>query len=198
MIKRGLSQIECEAEGLFMVMAGTESTASAIRAILVNTMTSPRVYASLKAEIAAAVATGIQGAPVSPIIKLKEAKQLPYLQAVIYEGLRMRPALLGLLPKVVPASTGGAFDNLLPGVPAGTAICMNLSSMLRSQKLFGPDADVFRPERFMELESPELRRKMELDVEMVFGYGQWMCVGKTVAFLELNKAVFEVCLPMQR
>lgn len=197
MIKKGLTQIECEAEGLFMVMAGTESTASAIRAILVHTMTCPRVYAALKAEIAAAVA-GMQGEAASSIIKLQEAKKLPYLQAVIYEGVRMRPPLLGLLPKVVPAATGGAYDNVLPGVPAGTAICMNMSSMLRSQKLFGPDADVFRPERFMELESPELRRKMEKDVEMVFGYGQWMCVGKTVAFLELNKAVFEVSLPMER
>lgn len=186
MIKHGLSQIECEAEGLFMIMAGTESTASAIRAVLVHVMTCPQVYAKLKAEIKAAVALSSAS---TPVIQLKEAKCLPYLQACIYEGLRMRPALLGLLPKVVPP---GGDPDLLPGVPAGTAICMNTSSMLRSEKMFGPDADVYRPERFMELESPERRREMEMDVEMVFGYGQWMCVGKTIAFMELNKAIFEV------
>lgn len=29
-------------------------------------------------------------------------------------------------------------------------------------------------------------------VEMVFGYGRWMCAGNTVAFTELNKIFVEV------
>ncbi|KAG4436051.1 Cytochrome P450 monooxygenase aba1 [Cadophora sp. M221] len=184
MMKHGLTQKECEVEGLFMVIAGTESTASAIRSVLVHTMTCPRVYQKLKAEIDDAVRMG----RVSEPIGIEQAKSLPYLQAVIYEGIRMRPPLLGLLPKVVPAG-GDEFHGQY--VPANTAICMNMSSLLCSQKLFGADADLFRPERFMEL-SGDKRKTMERDVELVFGYGQWMCVGKTVAFLELNKAIFEI------
>ncbi|TLD31295.1 hypothetical protein PspLS_01879 [Pyricularia sp. CBS 133598] len=184
-IHHGLNQTECEVEGLFMVVAGTESTASAIRSVLVHTMSTPAVYAQLKAEIATAVRSG---AASSPIIKNEEAVRLPVLQAVIYEGLRMRPPLLGLLPKVVPE--GG---DTLAGhhVPAGTAVCVNASSLLRSEALFGPDTDVFRPARFLELQG-EARAAMQRNVELAFGSGQWQCVGKTIAFMELHKVVFEI------
>lgn len=169
-----------------MVVAGTESTASAIRSVLVHTMSTPAVYAQLKAEIASAVRSG---AASSPIIRNEEAVKLPVLQAVIYEGIRMRPPLLGLLPKVVPK--GG---DTLAGqrVPAGTAICANASSLLRSEALFGPETDVFRPARFLDLPDDDARAAMQRNVELAFGWGQWQCVGKTIAFMELHKIVFEV------
>jgi cytochrome P450 len=75
-MRRGMSQEECEAEGLLLVISGTESTASAIRSVLVHTITSPFVYNRLKAEIHEAVAHN----KVSGIITLEEAKRLPYLQ----------------------------------------------------------------------------------------------------------------------
>lgn len=98
MIKHGLNQIECETEGLFMIIAGTESTAAAIRSAIIHTISSPRVYSKLKQEITTAVREG----QVSDAITFQEAKALPYLQAVIYESVRMRPPLIGFFPKVVP------------------------------------------------------------------------------------------------
>ncbi|KAL2284731.1 hypothetical protein FJTKL_08811 [Diaporthe vaccinii] len=184
-IHHGLNQQECEVEGLFMIVAGAESTASAIRSILVHTMTTPRVYVKLKAEIKAALDEGTVTSP----IQMDQALNLPYLQAVVFEGLRMRPPVLGLLPKVVPA--GG---DTLGGqcVPGGTNICSNTGALLRSRSLFGPDADVFRPERFTELEATTRRRDMERNVEFAFGSGQWQCVGRRIAFMKLSKTVFEV------
>jgi len=38
----------------------------------------------------------------------------------------------------------------------------------------------------------EIRRK-ETDLELVFGYGRWQCLGKSVAQVELNKVFVEVC-----
>lgn len=67
-----------------MIIAGGESTASAIRSILVHTMTTPRVYTKLKAEIKTALDDGQVSSP----IQMAQALKLPYLQAVIYEGLR--------------------------------------------------------------------------------------------------------------
>lgn len=100
----------------------------------------------------------------------------------------MRPPLLGFIPKVVPQ--GG--ENILGHhVPGGTAIGFNLSAISRSSKLFGPDAELFRPERLLELDEHR-RKQMERDIELAFGYGQWMCVGKSIAFMEINKVVFEV------
>ncbi|KAG8157930.1 hypothetical protein KVR01_012202 [Diaporthe batatas] len=181
----GLNQQECEVEGLFMIIAGGESTASAIRSILVHTMTTPQVYLKLKAEINAAVEEG----KVSRPIQMDQALKLPYLQAVVYEGLRMRPPVLGLLPKVVPPggdTLGGQW------VPGGTNICSNTGAVLRSRSMFGPDAEVFRPERFIELDGEPIRREMERNVELAFGSGQWQCVGRRIAFMKLSKTVFEV------
>lgn len=183
----GFTEEECQSEGLFLLLAGSESTANAMRSVLVHTITSPAVYNRLGAEIHAAV----QSHKVSYPITLEQAQKLPYLQAVIYEGLRMRPPILGLFPKIVPANEAPPVFHGKT-LPPGTAVCMNMSSMLQSTALFGADTAVFRPERFMEADK-ERRRQMELDVEMVFGYGGWVCAGKTIAMMEMGKVVFEVC-----
>jgi len=168
-----------------MIVAGSETTASVIRVTVLHIMSSPRVYNRLKQEIKEALKDGrVAHQP----IRIEEAKRLPYLQAVIYEGLRMRAPAPGLYAKVVPA--GG--DTLCGKfVPEGTAIGMNTSAMLADKTLFGEDADLFRPERFLELD--DIRRAgMQRDVELIFGTGRWMCAGKPVAFMELNKIFFEV------
>lgn len=76
MMKHGLNQVECETEGLFMIVAGTETTASVIRSALMHTMTCPPVYQKLKDEINTAVREG----KISRPITIQEAKKLPYLQ----------------------------------------------------------------------------------------------------------------------
>lgn len=63
-----------------MIVAGTESTASAIRSTLVHIMTCPRVYQKLKTEINLAVEEGKVSSP----IKLEEAKLLPFLQVSLH------------------------------------------------------------------------------------------------------------------
>jgi cytochrome P450 len=109
-------------------------------------------------------------------------------EALIYEGLRMRSPAPGLYPKTVPPEGDVIHGNFIPG---GTAIGMNTSSVLCSKTLFGEDADVFRPERFLEIDEAK-RVEMERNVELIFGYGRWMCAGKPIAFMELNKVFFEV------
>ena len=101
----------------------------------------------------------------------------------------MRTPLLGLWPK------WSASNETLLGVPipAGTCVCMNTSALLRSPKLFGVDADVYNPERFMSLDD-KTRMEMEHNVELAFGTGQWMCIGKSIALTEINKLIFEVSI----
>lgn len=76
MMKHGLTQVECETEGLFMIIAGTETTASVIRSALIHTITCPPAYQKLKDEINTAIKEG----KVSTPITIQEAKRLPYLQ----------------------------------------------------------------------------------------------------------------------
>lgn len=100
----------------------------------------------------------------------------------------MRPPAAGLYPKSVPPQGDTIAGQFVPG---GTAIGMNTASLTRSRVHFGDDAELFRSERFEEADVAA-RAEMERLVELVFGHGRWMCAGKPVAFMELNKALFEV------
>jgi cytochrome P450 len=66
--------------------------------------------------------------------------------------------------------------------------------MLRNRDVFGEDADVFRPERFIE--SDEKKKAQQLKVmDLAFGHGRWGCPGKALAWIELNKVFVAVsCL----
>ncbi|KAK6863881.1 cytochrome P450 [Apiospora arundinis] len=180
----GLTQKECETECLFMVIAGSDTTASVVRSTMLHLISSPRVYNKLKREIRKAVDEGRASSPVT----FEEAKGISYLQAIIYEGLRMRAPAPGLYPKLVPAGGDWLHGQF---IPAGTAVGMNAAALTRSKALFGDDADLFRPERFEEVDEAA-RGELERLTELVFGYGRTMCAGKPVAFMELNKVYFEL------
>ncbi|KAH8675282.1 cytochrome P450 [Xylariales sp. PMI_506] len=175
---------EIESETLFMFIAGSETTASVLRITMLYILSNPRVYQKLKDEMQFA----IRGGKVSSPIKMAEARELPYLQAVIYEGLRMRPVAPTNFCKDVPAG-GDTVDGKF--LPEGTGISFNIAAMLRSRVLFGEDANLFRPERFLELEGDALA-EMRRNTELQFGCGRWMCAGKPIALMELNKMYFEL------
>ncbi|KAH9903873.1 cytochrome P450 [Xylariomycetidae sp. FL2044] len=183
-VRRGLTPAECDVETLLLFFAGSHTTAGAIVITLLYLFTAPLAYQRLKEEIAAAVREKRVSCPITNA----EAKKLPYLQAVVYEGLRMRPATVGMLSKVVPPNGDTLHGKFIPG---GTSIGMNLALALRSKSCFGEDADAFRPERF--LENGEKRRdEMQRNVDLTFGYGRWLCAGKSIAMMELNKTYFEL------
>lgn len=154
--------------------------------------TTPSVQARLLQEIHAATDSGTI---TRPIIRDAEARRLPYLQACIKEGLRMYPPVTGLLAKAVPP--GGA--ELEPGMwaPGGTQVAWNSLGMMRLADVFGGDAEMYLPERWMVRDQGEAERerveRMTETVGLVFGYGRFGCLGKGVAMMELNKGVIEVC-----
>lgn len=183
-VRNGIPQKQIEAELLLQIIAGSDTTASAIRSTLLRLLTSPRVLAKLRAEVDAAVADG----RVSNPIQQNESKDLPYLQAVVKEGLRITPPFLGQIAKEVPAG-GDTYNGIY--LPAGTCIGHNVYALTR-QPIFGADSDNFRPERWLDTDR-ETRREMERTIDLVFGYGRWSCMGKNVAWLEMDKVYFEVC-----
>lgn len=152
--------------------------------------TTPSVQARLLSEVNAAMAGGRVS---RPVIKDSEARALPYLQACIKEGLRMYPPVTGLLAKETPKE-GAYIDGKF--APPGTWIAWNSWGMQRDQAIYGVDAEVFRPERWLprddsEAEQSRLERMTET-VGLVFGYGRFGCLGKGVATMELNKGIIEV------
>lgn len=166
-------------------MAGADSTATAVRCIFLHILTNPRVYSRLLEEILSAEHSGRIS---SPIIRDAESRQLPYLQACIKEGLRIWPPLTGLMTKRTPPA-GDTFKGLF--IPGNTDISYSAWATHHNPKTFGEDAEVFRPERWLEATGETLHR-MERSVELVFGSGRYGCLGKSVAFVELNKVFVEV------
>ncbi|OLN81430.1 Pisatin demethylase 24 [Colletotrichum chlorophyti] len=182
-VRHGVAQNECETEVLFQISAGSDTTATAIRTTFLYTITSPNAYQRLKEEINTAISDGRISSPIT----YDEGKKLPYLQAIIYEGLRMNAPFTGLCAKEVPAKGDTINGQFVPG---GTRISQNVWGTLRRADVFGKDADLFRPERWIEADAAT-RDKMQKTTELAFGYGRWGCAGKSVAFLELNKVFVE-------
>ncbi|KAI1370653.1 cytochrome P450 [Hypoxylon crocopeplum] len=183
-IRHGLSRRECELELGIQLPAGSETSTTAIRGIMLYLVSAPNVYRKLQEEIT----SGIRDGHISSPITQEEAKKLPYLQAVIQEGLRMVPPATTGFPKKVPAG-GDTICGMF--VPEGTDIFVNLWSMLRNKEVFGEDADLFRPERFLDCDEAK-KAQLAKNIDLAFGHGRWMCPGKTLAWLELNKMFVEL------
>ncbi|CAK4030672.1 related to pisatin demethylase (cytochrome P450) [Lecanosticta acicola] len=195
-INKGLTQAELESETLTQITAGSDSTASSLRLILHFVSTNPPVLERLLAEAKA----GIEGGRIHrPVIRDAEARKLPYLQACIKEGLRVYPPVTGLLAKRVPE--GGAkieVDGVEKFAPGGTQIGWNSWGMMRQEGIFGPDVEIYRPERWLPRDTSEKERdrirRMTDTVSLAFGYGRFGCLGRGVATMELNKAIIETLL----
>lgn len=183
-MRHGLEKRDCQSEIIFQIVAGSDTTATAIRGTLLNLMTAPHAYYALQKEIDTAVADGRISSP----IRIEEARALPYLQATLYEGLRINIPFTGLATKIVPSGGDTINGQFIPG---GTRIGQNFYSVQRSKEIFGDDADIFRPERWLDIDEARLTQQ-RLQVELVFGAGRWGCSGKSVAFLEMNKVYVEL------
>lgn len=147
-------------------------------------ITNPQVYDTLCAEIRGAVARG----QVSNPIQDAEAKRLAYLCASVLEGLRMFPPLSQLRERVVPP--GG--DTLCGYyLPEGTFVGLNTWGAQRNKAVYGEDADLFCPERWLTDDADRLHA-MHLTHSLIFGHGSTKCLGMSMAMMELTKVIFEV------
>jgi len=187
-IAHGLTESDLVTESVMQILAGAETTATALRATLLHTITNARIYSTLQTEIDKAVKTEKIS---SPVIKDREWRHLVYLQAVIKEGLRFWPPVTGLMTKFSPPS-GDEFevDGEKVFIPGGTNIGWASNGIHRNKAVFGEDVDLFRPERW--LEDGERLEKMRRVVDLNFGYGKYYCLGRLIALSELHKMIFEL------
>lgn len=173
---------------MFPIIAGSDTTATAIKMITSYISLNSAVAAKLKNEIQEAILAGKLSSPATHA----EATELPYLQAVIWEGLRIHPPFGGLIMKEV-GHDGDMFNGTF--IPPGTRIGHSTWAVMRDPSVFGPDVDSFRPERW--LEADEKRKSAMLrQTSLVFGSGRWGCPGRAVALIEVNKVIVEVSFSM--
>jgi cytochrome P450 len=181
-VQQGLSKQQAEAEVLFQITAGSDTTATAIRATMLYLITKPKHLDKLRREIDSAIVDGHISCPVSDT----DVKRLPFLQACVKEGLRIHPPFTGLVMKAVPKQ-GDVINGVF--VPGGTKIGHNIWGVQR-HGVFGDCTDQFDPNRWLKT-GPE-RAEMERTLNLVFGHARWGCLGKSIAYLELHKVIVEV------
>ncbi|KAJ9615539.1 hypothetical protein H2200_001614 [Cladophialophora chaetospira] len=217
-LRCGLTQQEAESEAMVQVLGGSDSTATAIRMIILYVITSPAVYIKLLKEV-----NENDGLFDGSFITSANSRKLPYLQACIKEGLRMWPPLQALNSKLSPP--GGETVNGVH-IPGGIEVCHNAYTTQSRKEIYGPDANFFRPERWLEaaldadhLDGGDLRgdivpggetgdiekapaaaatetkptqsrlARMNSTLELIFGSGRFGCLGRHIALIELDKVI---------
>ncbi|KAF1841205.1 cytochrome P450 CYP5080B3 [Cucurbitaria berberidis CBS 394.84] len=181
--------------GLSNIIAGSDTTAVSLSSITYYLITSPRILSKLRQEIK-------EHGLWHKRITFKDSQEMPYLQAVLKEGLRMHPATGLPLWRVVPEGGWQVGEHWLP---PGTNVGLNSWVAHYDKSVFGDDAHTFRPERWEEAkqEGGERYRKMEANY-MPFGLGSRTCLGRHISTLEMSKLIpeivknFDLTLGMQK
>ncbi|KAJ5682645.1 Cytochrome P450 [Penicillium macrosclerotiorum] len=107
---------------------------------------------------------------------LKDLCRLSYLSAVIKEGTRCASTVQLNLERIVPQGGMNLCDRY---IPAGTTVGCHQRVIHLNQNVYGYDAAIFRPERWIE-SSEEVQRSMDRS-GMWFGSGKHMCLGQHFA-----------------
>ncbi len=110
----------------------------------------------------------------------------PTLVAVLKETMRVHAPFPTSFPRSIAPGAETAIPELSAPLPVGTVVSANSYILGRSKEIWGDDADLWKPERWLDAEG----EKKKLDDKFVaFSKGPRGCVGKELAMMVLAKAV---------
>ena len=182
----GMNESDAVMFGIANLMAGADTTAISLRATVYLLLKNPAKLQRLMQEL--------REHDLSYPVTWKESQQLPYLIAVVHEALRLHSAVGLSLERKVPDTGLQMPDGTT--LPAGTLVGMNAWVVHRTPAVYGDDADVFRPERWLRAEGEEeasFERRLTAmkKADMAFGYtgSKRVCLGRNISYLEIYKLI---------
>ncbi|CAH0018868.1 unnamed protein product [Clonostachys rhizophaga] len=184
---KSINEREIMAHCFNNIAAGSDTTAISIRSILFNTLKHPRVHQLLKNEIREAFPASGLG---SKLISFRQVSKLPYLGAVIMEGIRLHPSVGLMLGRVVPEpgeTICGYF--LKPGVEVG----INPWLLQRNSEVF-PKSDDFYPDRWLPENTSKERLILMNKCWIPFGHGAHTCSGRWISWMMIHKVIATLIL----
>ncbi|PNS18959.1 Isotrichodermin C-15 hydroxylase [Sphaceloma murrayae] len=192
----GLEDVDVQTEAFGFIIAGSHTTATTITLLFHLLLHHPKVFAALEVSIRQSPVANHAASPIasSAPIPFNMAQSTSYLPALITETLRFAPVFTMPLLRVVPAS--GAVIASTP-IPGGTDVSICNAVLHHDKSVFGPDADVFTPDRWLDEEYARSHK----DQIFAFGAGHRACIGRNLAMVEIYKVVstlmgrYKVLLP---
>ncbi|KAI9865656.1 MAG: hypothetical protein M1813_002114 [Trichoglossum hirsutum] len=156
----------------FSLVAGTsDTTGNALTIAAYHILSNDAIYRMLKTELNRTFPGD------SPTLDFATLEKLPYLTAVIKEGLRLSYGAIGRLPRVTP-HPGAVFNGYT--IPPGSVVSMSAWMMHRNENVF-ENAEKFDPERWLH---PESAKRLERYL-VAFSRGSRGCLGMNLAYCEL-------------
>ncbi|XP_038902538.1 cytochrome P450 89A2-like [Benincasa hispida] len=179
--KRNLTDSEMVTIASEFINGGTDTTSTALQWIMANLVKYPEIQNKLFAEM-----KGVMGEGSKEEVKEEDLGKLPYLKAVILEGLRRHPPAHFLLPHAVKEDT--ELGNYV--IPKNGTVNFMVAEMGRDPKVW-EDPMNFKPERFMKAGEGEEGGWFDItgskEIKMMpFGAGRRMCPGYGLAILHLE------------
>ncbi|KAK1976428.1 oxoglutarate/iron-dependent oxygenase [Colletotrichum cereale] len=179
-------------EGQIVIGAGTETTAWALSAMLFYVLNNSSILQKLQAELNLAIPDAHER------VSWSRLEQLPFLSAVICEGLRLSYGVSTRLQRINPVGPlylkteaspkrGEEKANLIEHeiLPTGTPVGMTATLIHNHPDLF-PNPSCFQPERWLDDRG---QRQHHLDKYLLsFSRGSRQCVGINLAYAELYMA----------
>ncbi|KAH8879018.1 putative cytochrome P450 [Thozetella sp. PMI_491] len=166
----GFGEIHMTASGL--LLAGSETTATALTAVTYFLLKYPEVLAKVVQEVRSSFNSEDE-------ITFLRIQKLDYMLACLNETLRLFPPVAAGLPRTVPK--GGA-DIAGRFVPANTIVNVPHYAINHSEA-FWKDPECFHPERFLgNLDFAGDRT----EVMQSFSYGPRNCIGRNLAYAEMR------------
>jgi cytochrome P450 len=163
----GMTDKEIVDELTTLIVAGHETTASALNWTWFLLGEHPEAEAKLHAEIDAS--------PDVAVPSLQQMEALPYSGMVIREAMRLYPPVWVVSRRTIEADTLGGYT-----VPPGTDVFFSPYFVHRHPQ-FWSDPERFIPERFAD-EAVEARPKLTY---LPFSAGAHHCIGETLAIYEM-------------
>ena len=159
---------------MVLMFAGSETTAATLAAIIYHLLTNGAYLQRLKDELETAMPD-----PTEPMLGAK-LENLPFLNAVINEGLRLHPGATHRQDRMAPdedmiyvSPTGTKWT-----IPAGNAVGMSPYFLNRITDIY-EDPDDFLPDRFLGAGAHLAK------YQLIFGKGARMCIGMNLAMEEM-------------
>ncbi|CAD5318374.1 unnamed protein product [Arabidopsis thaliana] len=173
--KRKLNEDEIVSLCSEFLNGGTDTTATALQWIMANLVKNPEIQKRLYEEIKSVVGEEAKE------VEEEDAQKMPYLKAVVMEGLRRHPPGHFVLPHSVTE------DTVLGGykVPKKGTINFMVAEIGRDPMVW-EEPMAFKPERFMgEEEAVDITGSRGIKM-MPFGAGRRICPGIGLAMLHLE------------